>query len=48
MLLALFFSLVLPATFPTLLNARSIISDKSIIAILSLRAMIPMVTARST
>ena len=45
-LLALFFSLVLPATFPTMLNARSIISDKSIIAILSLAAMIPMVTGK--
>ena len=45
-LLALFFSLLLPATFPTLLNARSIISDKSIIAILSLAAMIPMVTGK--
>ena len=45
-LLALFFSLLLPATFPTMLNARSIISDKSIIAILSLAAMIPMVTGK--
>jgi ribose transport system permease protein len=45
-LLALFFSLVLPTTFPTILNARSIISDKSIIAILSLAAMIPMVTGK--
>jgi ribose transport system permease protein len=45
-LLALFFSLLLPTTFPTLLNARSIISDKSIIAILSLAAMIPMVTGK--
>ena len=42
----MFFSLILPNTFPTLLNARSIISDKSIIAILSLAAMIPMVTGK--
>jgi ribose transport system permease protein len=46
LLLALFFSLILPATFPTLLNLRSIISDKSIIAVLSLSAMIPMVTGK--
>ena len=45
-LLALLFSLILPATFPTLLNLRSIISDKSIIAVLSLAAMIPMVTGK--
>ena len=45
-LLALFFSLLLPDTFPTLLNARSIISDKSVIAMLSLAAMIPMVTGK--
>jgi ribose transport system permease protein len=44
--LAIFFSLLLPTTFPTLLNARSIISDKSIIAILSLSAMVPMVTGK--
>ena len=35
-LLALLFSILLPDTFPTLLNVRSIISDKAIIAILSL------------
>ncbi|HRO11415.1 ABC transporter permease [Amaricoccus sp.] len=45
-LLALFFSLLLPDTFPTLLNARSIVADKSIIAILSLAAMVPMVTGK--
>ena len=45
-LLALFFSFVLPDTFPTLLNVRSIISDKAIIAILSLAAMVPMVTGK--
>ncbi len=45
-LLALFFSILLPETFPTLLNVRSIISDKAIIAILSLGAMIPMVAGK--
>jgi ribose transport system permease protein len=45
-LLAAFFSLILPQTFPTLLNIRSIVSDKAIIAILSLGVMIPMVTGK--
>ena len=45
-LLALFFSILLPNTFPTLLNLRSIVADKSIIAILSLAVMIPMVTGK--
>ena len=45
-LLALLFSVLLPDTFPTLLNVRSIISDKAIIAILSLGAMIPMVAGK--
>lgn len=40
------FSILLPDTFPTLLNLRSIISDKAIIALLSLAAMIPMVTGK--
>ncbi len=40
------FSVLLPDTFPTLLNIRAIISDKAIIAILSLSAMIPMVAGR--
>jgi ribose transport system permease protein len=44
--LILLFSLVLPNTFPTLLNLRAIVSDKSIIALLSLAAMIPMVAGR--
>ena len=44
--LILFFSLLLPNTFPTLLNLRSILSDKAIIALLSLAAMIPMVAGR--
>ncbi len=44
--LLLLFSILLPNTFPTLLNLRSIIFDKSIIAILSLAAMIPMAAGR--
>lgn len=40
------FSLLLPNTFPTLLNLRAILSDKAIIALLSLAAMIPMVAGR--
>ena len=40
--LILLFSILLPRTFPTLLNLRAIVSDKSIIALLSLAAMIPM------
>ncbi len=40
------FSILLPDTFPTLLNVRAIISDKAIIALLSLSAMIPMVAGR--
>ena len=44
--LMLLFSLLLPTTFPTLLNLRAIVSDKAIIAMLSLAAMIPMVAGR--
>lgn len=40
------FSVLLPKTFPTMLNLRSIISDKAIIALLSLGAMIPMAAGR--
>jgi len=40
------FSILLPNTFPTVLNARSILSDKAIIALLALAAMIPMVAGR--
>ncbi|ODP35728.1 ABC transporter permease [Pandoraea sp. ISTKB] len=46
LLLIVIFSIVLPDTFPTLLNLRSIIGDKSIIALLALAAMIPMATGR--
>ena len=45
-LLIVLFSVLLPNTFPTLLNLRSIISDKAIIALLSLAAMIPMAAGR--
>lgn len=45
-LLILLFSILLPATFPTLLNLRSIISDKAIILLLSLGVMIPMSAGR--
>ncbi|MEM1266579.1 MAG: ABC transporter permease [Pseudomonadota bacterium] len=44
--LILVFSVLLPDTFPTLLNLRAIISDKAIIALLSLGAMIPMAAGR--
>ncbi len=44
--LTLLFCILLPNTFPTLLNLRAIISDKAIIALLSLAAMIPMVAGR--
>ena len=44
--LILLFSLLLPTTFPTALNVRAILSDKAIIALLSLAAMIPMVAGR--
>ena len=45
-LLGLLFSVLLPDTFPTMLNLRSIIADKAIIAILSLGVMIPMATGK--
>jgi len=40
------FSVMLPNTFPTMLNLRAIVSDKAIIALLSLGAMIPMAAGR--
>ncbi len=40
------FSFLLPDTFPTMLNLRAILSDKSIIALLSLAAMVPMAAGR--
>ncbi|MCB1438455.1 MAG: ABC transporter permease [Nitratireductor sp.] len=44
--LILLFSMLLPKTFPTLLNLRAILSDKSIVALLSLAAMVPMAAGR--
>ncbi|MBX4948617.1 ABC transporter permease [Rhizobium binae] len=44
--LIVLFSILLPDTFPTVLNVRSIVSDKAIIALLSLAAMIPMAAGR--
>jgi ribose transport system permease protein len=46
LLLIVAFSIALPNTFPTMLNLRSILGDKAIIAILSLAAMIPMMAGR--
>ena len=45
-LLIIFFSLLLPDSFPTALNVRSILSDKAIIALLSLGALLPMMAGR--
>lgn len=38
------FSILLPDTFPTAFNARSILSDKSTIALLALAEMVPIAT----
>jgi ribose transport system permease protein len=45
-LLALVFSIALPDTFPTLFNLRSILGDKSVIALLALAATVPMITGK--
>src|SRR3954465_15510132 len=45
-LLIVFFSVVLPDTFPTVLNARSILADKAIVALLALAATLPMMAGR--
>jgi ribose transport system permease protein len=45
-LLIVAFSLALPTSFPTYLNLRAILGEKSVIALLSLAAMIPMMTGR--
>jgi ribose transport system permease protein len=37
---------LLPDSFPTAINARSILSDKAIIALLALSAMVPMMAGR--
>jgi ribose transport system permease protein len=44
--LIVFFSILLPDTFPTLLNVRSILADKSIVALLALAATLPMMAGR--
>ena len=44
--LIVIFSILLPNTFPTLLNLRAILSDKAIIALLALAATVPMVSGR--
>jgi ribose transport system permease protein len=46
LLLVIAFSILLPRTFPTLLNLRSIIADKSVIALLALAAMLPMASGK--
>ncbi len=46
LLLAALFSVLLPETFPTMLNLRSVISDKGVIALLALAAMIPMTAGK--
>lgn len=45
-ILIVVFSILLPRTFPTMLNVRSILGDKAIIALLSLAAMVPMMAGR--
>ncbi|TIU72305.1 MAG: ABC transporter permease [Mesorhizobium sp.] len=45
-LLIILFSVALPNTFPTYLNVRSILSDKAIVALLSLAATVPMIAGR--
>jgi len=44
--LIILFSVLLPTTFPTLFNVRSILSDKSIVALLALSALLPMIAGR--
>src|SRR3954453_6774720 len=46
LLLIVIFSIILPDTFPTWLNARSILADKSIVALLALAATMPMMAGR--
>ena len=46
LILIALFSVLLPQTFPTMLNLRAIVSDKAIIALLSLGAMVPMAAGR--
>ncbi len=44
--LIILFSILLPRTFPTMLNVRSILGDKAIIALLALAATVPMMAGR--
>lgn len=46
LLLALLFSILLPDSFPTLFNMQAILSDKAVIAMLALAAMVPMLTGK--
>jgi ribose transport system permease protein len=46
LLLIICFSVLLPDTFPTALNARSILADKAIVAMLALAATLPMMAGR--
>ncbi len=46
LVLIILFSFILPQTFPIVLNLRAILGEKSIIALLSLAAMVPMMTGR--
>ena len=44
--LIVLFSVMLPDTFPTMLNLRAILGNEAIIAILSLAATLPMMAGR--
>jgi ribose transport system permease protein len=46
LVLIILFSVLLPETFPTWLNLRSILADKSIVALLALAATLPMMAGR--
>src|SRR5882672_4141603 len=46
LILVVLFSALLPDTFPTIFNLRSILSDKSIVALLALAAILPMIAGR--
>jgi ribose transport system permease protein len=46
LLLAALFSAILPDTYPTLFNLRSLLSDKAIVAVLALASMLPLMVGR--
>ena len=46
LVLVLLFSILLPRTFPTMLNLRAVLGDKSIVAILALAAVVPMIAGK--